>query len=76
MELLDAITAECRMTGGKCQIATALGTLTDARGEDLRTALADPHYPASAISRGLLGFGVKIRPAVIQHHRRRDCRCG
>ena len=76
MELLDAITAELRVTSTKCQIAAALGTLTDAQGEDLRTALADPHYSASAISRALLGFDVKIRPAVIQHHRRGDCRCG
>jgi len=76
MELLDAITAECRVTGAKCQIAAALDTLTDAQGEDLRTVLADQRFSASAISRGLLQFGVKIRPAVIQHHRRRDCRCG
>jgi len=76
MELLDAITAELRLTSTKCQIAAALGTLTDAQGEDLRTALADQRFSASAISRALLGFGVKIRPAVIQHHRRKDCRCG
>lgn len=76
MELLDAITAELRLRGTTCQIATALGTLTDAQCEDLQTALADTRYEASAISRGLRQFDVKIRPAVISHHRRRDCRCG
>ena len=49
MELLDAITAELRLTSTKCQIAMALGTLTNAQGEDLRTALADQRFSAAAI---------------------------
>jgi hypothetical protein len=75
VSLLADIAAQEPLKGPRCSVAILLDTLDAQDANDLRSALANPAYQGTSISRALKGRGINLSPHSLVRHRRGDCLC-
>jgi hypothetical protein len=63
-------------SGPICAVSKVLAELPEPRAEALAAALEGDQYGHATIARTVAGWGLRMSPTTIGHHRRGECRCG